>query len=46
MDVKTTFLNRNLEENVYMAQPKGFVVKEKERIGCRLKKSIYGLKQA
>ena len=29
-----------------MAQPKGFVVKGKERMGCCLKKSIYGLKQA
>ena len=28
-----------------MAQPKGFVVKEKERMGCRLKESVYGLKQ-
>ena len=44
MDVKMTFLNRNLEENVYMAQPKGFVMEGKERIWCRLKKSIYGLK--
>ena len=40
------FINRDLEENVYMAQPKGFVVEGKERMGCRLKKSIYGLKQA
>ena len=46
MDVNTTFLNRDLEENVYMAQPKGFVMEGKERMGCRLKKSIYGLKQA
>ena len=46
MDVKTTFLNGNLEENVYMAQPKGFVMEGNERLGCRLKKSIYGLKQA
>ena len=46
MDIKTTFLNGDLEENVYMAQPKGFVVEEKERMGCHLKKSIYGLKQA
>jgi hypothetical protein len=46
MDVKTVFLNGDLEENVYMAQPKGFVVEGKERMGCRLKKSIYGLKQA
>ena len=43
MDVKTVFLNRDLEENVYMAQPKGFVMEEKERMGCRLKKFIYGL---
>ena len=40
------FLNRDLEENIYIAQPKGFVVEGKERMGCRLKKSIYGLKQA
>jgi len=46
MDVKTTFLNGDLDENIYMAQPKGFVVEGKERMGCRLKKSIYGLKQA
>jgi hypothetical protein len=46
MDVKTVFLNGDLEENVYMAQPKGFVVEEKERMRCRLKKSIYRLKQA
>jgi hypothetical protein len=46
IDVKTVFLNGDLEENIYMAQPKGFVVKEKENMGCRLKKSIYGLKQA
>ena len=29
MDVKTTFLNGNLDENVYMAQPKGFVIQGK-----------------
>ena len=46
MVVKTMFLNEDLEENVYMAQPKGFVVEEKECIGCCLKKFIYGLKQA
>ena len=44
MDVKTAFLNGDLKENVYMAQPKGFIVEEKERMRCRLKKSIYGLK--
>ena len=46
IDVKTIFLNGDLEEIVYMVQPKGFVMEGKERMGCRLKKSIYGLKQA
>jgi hypothetical protein len=46
MDVRTTFLNGDLEENIYMAQPKGFGIKEKENMGCHLKKSIYELKQA
>jgi hypothetical protein len=46
MDVKTAFLNGDLNENVYIVQPKGFIVKGKERMGCRLNKSIYGLKQA
>jgi hypothetical protein len=46
IDVKTTFLNGDLLENIYMAQPNGFVVKGKEHMGCYLKKSIYGLKQA
>ena len=46
MDVKTAFLNGDLYENVYMAQPKDFVVEGKERMGCCQKKSIYGLKQA
>ena len=40
IDVKTIFLNGDLEENVYMAQPKGFDMEGKERMGCRLKKSI------
>jgi hypothetical protein len=46
MDVKTTFLNEVLYENVYMAQPKSFVVEGKENLGCHLTKSIYELKQA
>jgi hypothetical protein len=46
MDVKTSFLNGDLDETVYMAQPKGFVMKGKEKLRCRLKKSIYRLKQA
>ena len=46
MGVKTTFLKGDLYEEVYMQQPEGFVVDGKEDMVCRLKKSIYGLKQA
>jgi hypothetical protein len=46
MDVKTTFLNGNLEEDVYMIKPKGFVDPNNARKICKIKKSIYGLKQA
>ena len=46
MDVKTTFLHRDLEEEVYMKQPEGFAVKGKKELVCKLKKSLYGLKQS
>nr|GEV25879.1 retrotransposon ribonuclease H [Tanacetum cinerariifolium] len=46
MDVKTTFLNGYLHEEVYMEQPKGFVIQWQENKVCRLVKSLYGLKQA
>ncbi|GJZ80052.1 retrovirus-related pol polyprotein from transposon TNT 1-94 [Tanacetum coccineum] len=46
MDVKITFLNENLEEEVYMEQPEEFVIDGKEKMVCKLKKSIYGLKKA
>ena len=44
MDVKKKFLQRDLEENIYMKQPEGFMVKGKKELVCRLKKSLYGLK--
>ncbi|WMV55478.1 hypothetical protein MTR67_048863 [Solanum verrucosum] len=46
MDVKTTLLKGELEEEIYMEQPEGFVVLGKEEKVCRLVKSLYGLKQA
>lgn len=46
MDVKTAFLNGELEEEIYMQQPGGFVRHGTENLVCRLNKSIYGLKQA
>ena len=45
IDVTTAFLNGELEEEVYMKQPEGFIRGEKQFV-CKLKKSIYGLKQS
>ena len=44
MDVKTAFLNVELDKEIYMTQPMGFEVKGQERKVCKLKRSIYGLK--
>jgi hypothetical protein len=46
MNVKTTFLNRELKEEIHMTQPDRFVVKGQEDKVCKLMKSLYGLKQA
>jgi hypothetical protein len=44
MSVKTTFLNGELEEEMYMDQPDGFAVKGQEGMVCKLLKSLYDLK--
>ena len=46
MDVVTAFLNGTLDEEIYMQQPEGYVESGKEELVCRLKKSLYGLKQS
>ena len=46
MDIKTTFLNDDLEEEIYMTQLEGFKIAGKENMVCKLEKSLYGLKQS
>ena len=46
MDATTALLNGELEDEVYMKQPEGFVDKRKEHLVCKLKRSLYGLKQS
>jgi len=46
MDMKSTFLNGALKEEVYMEQPEGFDLTEGKDLVCKLKKALYGLKQA
>eukprot|EP00253_Pinus_taeda_P017608 PITA_17608 len=46
MDVKSTFLNGDLDEEVHIEQPDGFILGNDPKLVCRLKKALYGLKQA
>ena len=46
LDVKTAFLYGDLDEEIYMQQPEGFIIKGQENKVYKLKKAIYGLKQA
>jgi hypothetical protein len=45
LDVRTALLHGKLEEDIYMNQPKGFVIPEKENLVCKLKKSFYDFKR-
>ena len=45
MDVKTTFLNGTIDEEVYIKQPEGFEVNSRDSHVFRLKKALYGLKK-
>ena len=44
MDVKNAFLHGDLSDEIYMEQPQGFI--QDSSLVCRLKKSLYSLKQA
>ena len=46
MDIKSTFLNGNLEEEVYVEHSSGFVIPGSESKVCSLRKALYGLKHA
>jgi transposase InsO family protein len=46
MDVKTAFLNGEIDKLIFMEQPEYYVKRNQEHLVCRLKKSLYGLKQA
>ena len=46
LDVKTAFLHGDLEKDLYMIQLEGFIVQGQENLVCKLRKSLYSLKQA
>ena len=46
LDVKTAFLHGDFEEEIYMTLPTGYKATGKEELVCKLKKSLYGLKQS
>ena len=46
MDVVTAFLNGVLDEEIYMVQPPGYIKDDEEHLVCKLKRSLYSLKQS
>ena len=45
-NITTAFLNGDLKESLYMKQPEGYAIKGKEKLVCKLRESLYGLKQS
>ena len=45
MDVKSAFLNGELEEEFYIEHPEGFLLSKNKNYVCKLKKALYGIKQ-
>ena len=45
LDVKITFLHSDLKEDIYIIQPQSSILVRKEQLVCKLKKSLYSLKQ-
>jgi hypothetical protein len=46
MDVKIEFFHGDIEEEIYMKELEGFAMKRKKELVCKMKKSLYGLKQS
>ena len=46
MDVKTIFLSGEIDETIYIEKPKNYVIGDSKSMVCKLKKSLYGLKQS
>ena len=46
LDVKAAYLNAEIDREVYVQQPPGYEVEGEEKLYCKLKKSLYGLKQS
>ncbi|KAL5834535.1 hypothetical protein ACOSQ4_014032 [Xanthoceras sorbifolium] len=46
ININSAFLNSNLQEDVFMSQPEGFINSSQPSMVCKLHKSLYGLKQA
>ena len=45
-DVNTAFLNGHLQEDIYMDLPEGYATEESRALVCKLRRSLYGLKQS